>query len=464
MKPKKKLRVYFTHDTEDVELIHLLVEILKYTGIFDIFISPFDLPGVVPQLDATKVAEIGDCDLFIVLLTRRSSRTKLVKHEIEYARMENKTIIPLMEHSAKIPKLSELTGHLYVIQFIRKNAVKAAQHVLTNVSLLQNKLGISGDLITRAQKAVENYPKQSFRLEMLRVSKVATFKKVVFEVLKNLGYSVLGAPFFFLTYHKGFDLIMKKKKRCIGIDCIPREIVIRDVAKTARYAGLVDERWIVCTGFTPKAKELAIAEGISIVFIPKLLDELNPRARQHLEQKFAQVMHTKDGFMVNYQFYPELKASLRATRLAKTSAEKGKSLERLAECFVKLFPNLEVVGRNVRIEDEELDLVVKNENEKIFWQRLKAPIIIECKNWTKPVGAPQIRDLVQKMREVRTAFLIAAQGVTYKKGAYYEIIEARKKGKFILVLDLEDIEDILRGVNPEEIIQEKFYSLWTRAR
>ena len=139
MKQKNKLRVYLTHDTKDIELVYLLVDILNYMEIFDVFLSPFDLPGVMPQLDSKKAAEIGDCDLLIALFTRRSWRSTLVKHEIELARLENKTVIPLVDQSSKIQKIGELTGNYLIINFFRTKIIGAIYKILANVSLSQDK-------------------------------------------------------------------------------------------------------------------------------------------------------------------------------------------------------------------------------------------------------------------------------------------------------------------------------------
>lgn len=461
MNKKNKLKVYITHDTEDVELVRLLINVLDYMGIFEVYLSPFDMPGVKPQLDSEKMNRILNCDVLIALFTRRSQRSILVKSEIRLGEMNKKIIIPLAEDYPGVPKITQITRYLRVIHFQRNNIKRTIRNIFSYILLSQSKLGVSDDLLASGTKALEECERQKF-VSMFEESGIETLQKIVFKTLKKLGYSVKTLFFAFLPRPTGFDMIAQKAGRYIGINCCTREIDGPDVAKVARYTGLAKERWIICTGFTEHAANLAKAEGIKIVFINELFDKLNPIDRDSLRQKFTQLMYSKAASVVNYDVYPQLKFSLEACALAETSAEKGKSLEILAECFIKLFPKLEVAKRNVKIENEELDIVVKNENEKIFWQRLGTPIIIECKNWTKPVGAPEVRNLIQKMREVKTAFLIAACGITGENGAQYEILEARKNMKFILVFDLKDIEWILKGANPEEIVAERFYALWTQ--
>lgn len=464
---EKKLRIYFTHDTEDIELANTLVDILDSIRIFNVFLSPFDLPGQVPKFDDAKKTEIERCDLMVALFTRKSLRWTLVNKEIDFAKSKNKIVVPLVTQRARVKGIGKVLGQLVHMVFARTKLETAVSRVLTTIDLLQTRLSVSSDSIAEARMALKEYSKQQFTFRMSKTARTATFRRIVAETMKKLGYSIREQPLFFLVrgyIHKEFNLVATREGHSVNIRCFFRRVNDRDVTRTARYMEKgVSESWIVAVNFTPKTQDIASIKHVNLIPMERLLGELTSSAREPLLQRYVQLMNAQAVSIVNRKFYPELRDSLRMVRSAKTSAEKGRSFERLAECFVKLFSGLGIAGRNVRIEAEELDLVVKNEVETVFWQRLGAPIIVECKNWTKPVGAREVRDLVQKMREVRTAFLIAAHGVTSRDGASYEIIEARKNMKFILVFDIWDIEEILRGTNPEEIVKERFYSLWTKA-
>jgi hypothetical protein len=222
------------------------------------------------------------------------------------------------------------------------------------------------------------------------------------------------------------------------------------------------EYWIIAANFTPEAKEVIETNHVTPISFRMLVNDLPKSERKLSWQKYILFESSLVDYPIKQNLYSELRTLLNQVYKASSQAAKGKSLERLAESFLGLFSGLRVINKNVRIESEELDLVVRNEAEKIFWQRLGTPIIVECKNWSSPVGASEVRDLVLKMREVRTAFLIARHGVTSGNGANYEILEARKKGKYIICLNLADIEDILIGINPQAIVEERFYSLWTK--
>ena len=107
--------------------------------------------------------------------------------------------------------------------------------------------------------------------------------------------------------------------------------------------------------------------------------------------------------------------------------------------------------------------MVKNESSDTFWQRFETPFLVECKNWSKPVGAREIRDFDGKMREIRFRILISVNGITGKKerdDAKGVIRDARKEGRIIVVLDKNDLEDIAKGMHPAEKINAKYYEVF----
>jgi hypothetical protein len=453
---------------DDVELINSIDEMFHSMKIFDVFISPFDPPGTLSKLDKLKKSKIAECDFLVCVFNRKSLRINLVKQEIEYAFTRNKFVFPFLEKPSDLRHIGRIYGSAKAHDFLRRKIETIGYTTLSKVALLQIKLGINKESIEEAKTCLETYCKQKSTHEIYRFRKFDTFRSIVIEIMSKLGYSIKEEPLFFShrNYRRKFhSLIATKKGNKIGITCFYRSAKFKDVYLTAKLLSKlgVNERWMIVPFSSTKTKKLAKDNNVEVILFKRLLEELPPSDKEKLRQRFIQLENAQSDTIANSRFYPDLKVAIERVYCAKTSVEKGKSLEDLAECFVNLFKGLKVVGRNVRVEAEELDLVVKNEVEKIFWQRLGAPIIVECKNWTKRVGANEIRNLVLKMREVTTAFLITTHGVTSKGGALTEILEARKNRKYILVFDIGDIEEILRGTNPEEIVKNKFYSLWINA-
>jgi len=154
---------------------------------------------------------------------------------------------------------------------------------------------------------------------------------------------------------------------------------------------------------------------------------------------------------------------LRNALKAETNKGKKESLEGLAEILIGMIEGLEVIKKNANTETEEIDLLVKNESPLPFWMRLPNPFLVECKNWSKPIGAKEIRDFKGKMDEISFRVMIAINGITgrdERDAAKGVIRDARKQKNHIVVLDKEDLEDIAKGMHPAEKINAKYYELF----
>jgi hypothetical protein len=76
-----------------------------------------------------------------------------------------------------------------------------------------------------------------------------------------------------------------------------------------------------------------------------------------------------------------------------------------------------VVEKNLRTEEEEIDLVLSNGLSDPFWSTLTSPIIfVECKNWSKKAGVPELRVFESKMRDraaiCRIGIFVSRSGFT----------------------------------------------------
>jgi hypothetical protein len=148
---------------------------------------------------------------------------------------------------------------------------------------------------------------------------------------------------------------------------------------------------------------------------------------------------------------------------AKTNDEKKKNLEALGAMLIEMIEGLKVMGKDVRTETEEIDLMVINESEHRFWRRLSNPFLVECKNWSKPVGASEIRSFDGKKKNIRFRIMIAINGITGKgerEDARGVIRDLCNEGRHIVVLDKKDLEDIAKGTHPTDKISAKYYELY----
>jgi hypothetical protein len=100
-----------------------------------------------------------------------------------------------------------------------------------------------------------------------------------------------------------------------------------------------------------------------------------------------------------------------------TNEQKGSSLEELAQFLFESVPPLRCKYRNLITRSSEIDLVIEYDRSKgvvpVFeeWGRY---CLVECKNWSKPVGAQVIRDFVGKLHDskVRLGVILSKNGIT----------------------------------------------------
>ena len=140
---------------------------------------------------------------------------------------------------------------------------------------------------------------------------------------------------------------------------------------------------------------------------------------------------------------------------------KKKSLEDFVAFFAQDI-HLTNIDVDKRTPSSEIDVYAQNEQMTGIWKELGTPIIFEAKNWDGHVNADQVRNLALKATGSKTKFLIAWNGISGKdetRGARLEIIKAKEKGAFIIVLTRVDFEMIAGGVTPEKIISQRYYSL-----
>lgn len=464
------MQVYLAHDA-DIELIDLTSRILTSEGI-DVFTSPFDLPGTISKIDEVKRAEIENCDILVALITRESLRSTLMREEIRIAESKHKVVIPVVPYDSKIHKVSDITGFYQLLRFDRLKQKTLKTRILSRIIMVCEHSGLPltpqlTNSVARArsdlpEKQGLGYTPEQFirpKWHHMKSSRLIQFSGFVADLLKEINYSIEKESKFILGPSLQRNVLLATRAgEKIGVYCIPRSISEYDVDGVAYHTG-TKKTWIVCdTVARTQAYLHATSFGVELVETHHLLNELSPSIKESYEQRLLKILKGKQT--ISKPLRSLLERAWKNVLMAKTPVDKWRSLEQLAENLLALVPGLKKVGKNVRIEAQELDLVVANEVEGLFWERLGTPIILECKNWTERVGAPLVRDLVRKMREVKTALLVTVNGVTSKSGAWTEILEARKEGKFILVLDAGDIERIIQSEDLEETLIERFYSLW----
>ena len=150
---------------------------------------------------------------------------------------------------------------------------------------------------------------------------------------------------------------------------------------------------------------------------------------------------------------------------APTTREKGQRLEQLA---IWLLPHLP--GFRVRMTDffsadyaQEIDVLVWNEQMQGGFPSFGERIIVECKNWERPVDSSDVAWFYWKMRlgGVREGILIAANGVTgeaQRRRAAQGILTAANAddpAKKIFVVTLAEIAALTSHTDLRELLIDK---------
>jgi Holliday junction resolvase-like predicted endonuclease len=141
----------------------------------------------------------------------------------------------------------------------------------------------------------------------------------------------------------------------------------------------------------------------------------------------------------------------------------GLILEELAKVFLES-PYLKLNKERRRCENGEIDLdfTVKRFEATLFYE-FSYLLIVECKNWSKKAGAPEIRVFCSKMRDVRSNVGVLFSKNEITKDARRIIRDAWLRDEIvIIVLDFVDLDGVINGsYNLYEIIKRKYLAVRT---
>lgn len=122
---------------------------------------------------------------------------------------------------------------------------------------------------------------------------------------------------------------------------------------------------------------------------------------------------------------------------------KGRRLEQTMALLFRTMPGLTGVKTNLRNDVEELDLVITNESTDPILSREGSYILVECKNWSRPVGPEAVAYFEKKVEErrgrARLGILVAMSGFT--AGVDVKLARAANKDMLLLMLDATDLSD-----------------------
>jgi Restriction endonuclease len=147
--------------------------------------------------------------------------------------------------------------------------------------------------------------------------------------------------------------------------------------------------------------------------------------------------------------------------------EKGRALEDLACYIFEKVPGISIAKRNALndFSSEEIDVAFWNKKVKRGFYFLDDVVIVECKNWSSPLGSAEVNwfDTKIKHRGLSFGILIAANGITGnpadRTAAHQVIATAQVEKRRMVVITSGEIRDLESSDDLVLIVQEKLCEL-----
>lgn len=146
----------------------------------------------------------------------------------------------------------------------------------------------------------------------------------------------------------------------------------------------------------------------------------------------------------------------RAVQTEADKNRKGKLLEDLMVLLFKTIPGFEHVNTRRRNQEEEIDLIIRNESQDPFWAREPSQyVLVECKNWSGPVGGSEFLVFESKVRNrfdrCRLGFFVAVGGFT--KGFDAKAQKNPALSTLVVPVGPEDIQDLVSTRERNEVLK-----------
>jgi Holliday junction resolvase-like predicted endonuclease len=172
--------------------------------------------------------------------------------------------------------------------------------------------------------------------------------------------------------------------------------------------------------------------------------------------------------MFNLQQYQAL---IQAVDQAIGNHQKGATFEALSAYLFESLDGVEVAERNINLPTEEIDLLIWNARlEEVLtpWDQV---ILVECKNWSGPVGAATLRTFLHKVHEMhlKTGIFVAANGVTgdFVNGNNVEIGAAKllhdaliRDNIRVIVVRMDDMRNIANVDALRQLIKSRYCKIY----
>jgi Restriction endonuclease len=142
----------------------------------------------------------------------------------------------------------------------------------------------------------------------------------------------------------------------------------------------------------------------------------------------------------------------------------GRLFELLIAYLMRTLGGFDTRGR-VRALDGETDLILRDANPRP--SVLGDYVLVECKNWNKPVGAPEVKKFAQNVRAAacHSGIIATKEGLTGGKEAlrdakYTIRRHYHRDGIVIITLDVQDLDQLVsKRVSLSDLLVTKYEAI-----
>jgi hypothetical protein len=150
-------------------------------------------------------------------------------------------------------------------------------------------------------------------------------------------------------------------------------------------------------------------------------------------------------------------------RATQATTAQGRALEDLIVYLFGLIPGITLTVRNEldAFRSEEIDVAFWNEEDPSGLRQFDHIILVECKNWSSPVGSKELIIFDSKLEERGRllGIFVAAAGITGDPkdltAAYSSLSKALQKGREIIVLTRGEIEQLTETSQLVRLLKQK---------
>lgn len=231
-----------------------------------------------------------------------------------------------------------------------------------------------------------------------------------------------------------------------GLDLLP------EVARRAPFAKI-----ILVTAFpSDDSIARAFAEGVYDYLVKD--SQFTPFLRAKLRNAVDAARSARLNSFSAETTEATLRETWEAVNREKDRNKKGKLLEDLMVLLFKTVPGFLQTTPRRKNRVEEIDILIQNESTDPFWAKEEAFILAECKNWSKPAGAPELAQLIAKIEgrfhRCRLGFFIAPGGFT---GPFKEALLAERKGKtLVLLIDGPALAQLVMAADRSAFLKDRY--------